>query len=53
MSELSAGAAPSTGVDAALAAIADLDGLPLAEHVVRFDEVHRVLTDALSSIDGA
>lgn len=39
-------------VGAAMAGIADLDGVPLAEHVARFDSVHRTLADALSAIDG-
>ncbi len=39
-------------VGAAMAGIADLDGVPLAEHVARFDTVHRALADALSAIDG-
>lgn len=37
----------------AIAATADLEGVPLAEHVARFDAVHRALSDALSAIDGA
>ena len=42
------------GVDsihAALIGIEDLDAVPLAEHVGRFDAVHSALTDALSAID--
>ena len=46
------GVATDGAVDAALAGIADLDGVPLAEHVARFDAVHRTLADALSAIDG-
>jgi hypothetical protein len=40
-------------VNDAVARTADLDGVPVAEHVARFDAVHRALTDALSAIDGA
>lgn len=39
------------GVRQAAERVADLDHLPLPEHVVRFDAVHATLTDALSSID--
>ncbi|GGM79585.1 hypothetical protein GCM10012275_57780 [Longimycelium tulufanense] len=38
-------------VDAALAGLVDLDTLPVADHVARFDAVHGALTDALSAID--
>jgi hypothetical protein len=41
------------GVDEAMAALADLDDVPVAEHVERFDAVHRTLAEALSTIDGA
>lgn len=34
-----------------MAGLDDLDRLPLAEHVDRFDAVHTELTSALSSID--
>jgi len=37
----------------AMAGTDELDGVPVAEHVARFDAVHQALTDALSSIDGA
>lgn len=39
-------------VEHAVAAIADLDDVPVAEHVARFDAVHRALASALSAIDG-
>ncbi|OZM70870.1 hypothetical protein CFN78_23475 [Amycolatopsis antarctica] len=42
---------PCAGVDEAVAGLGDLDNLPLAEHVERFDAVHTELTVALSSID--
>jgi hypothetical protein len=42
---------PRAGIDEAMAGIDDLDRLPLAEHVERFDAVHTELTAALSSID--
>lgn len=34
-----------------MAALDDLEQVPLAEHVERFDAVHSELTTALSSID--
>ena len=40
-------------LDDAVAGIADLDDVPVAEHVARFDAVHQALADALSAIDGA
>lgn len=48
---------PGSGQDAraaveALAATEDLASVPVAEHVARFEAVHRALSDALSSIDG-
>ncbi len=54
-----AGGAPATasdGVAAALARLAELEeleGLPTAEHVDLFDAVHRLLQDALATIDEA
>ncbi|MEV5721894.1 hypothetical protein AB0L41_49280 [Amycolatopsis mediterranei] len=42
---------PRAGIDEAVAGLDDLDALPLAEHVERFDAVHTELTAALSSID--
>ena len=47
------GSADGTAVDDAVARTAELDDLPVAEHVARFDAVHRALTEALSAIDGA
>jgi hypothetical protein len=44
---------PAAGVDEALAGITDLDQIPVADHVARFDAVHRALAEALSAIDGA
>jgi hypothetical protein len=38
-------------VDAALARLADLDELPLAAQVTVFDDVHRLLQDALTASD--
>ncbi|WP_198943038.1 hypothetical protein [Actinophytocola xanthii] len=38
-------------IDDALARTESLDGVPLAEHVGRFDAVHGALNDALSRID--
>ncbi|NYI92679.1 hypothetical protein HNR02_006054 [Amycolatopsis endophytica] len=42
---------PRDGIDRAMAALDDLEQVPLAEHVERFDAVHSELTTALSSID--
>ena len=39
-------------VDAALDRLAALDGEPLADHVAGYDEVHRLLQDALADLDG-
>lgn len=38
-------------IDAAVAGTDGLDGIPLAEHVARFDAVHVALNDALARID--
>jgi hypothetical protein len=38
-------------VDAALSRLADLDDLPLAAQVTVFDDVHRLLQDALTATD--
>ena len=38
-------------VEAALARLDALDGTPVAEHVEVFDEVHRLLQDALAALD--
>ncbi|WP_043536581.1 hypothetical protein [Saccharomonospora cyanea] len=42
---------PVAAIDGAVAALDDLDELPPAEHVERFDTVHTALSVALSSID--
>ncbi|MFD6796040.1 MULTISPECIES: hypothetical protein [Prauserella salsuginis group] len=42
---------PKAGIDDAVAALDDLDQVPVAEHVERFEAVHTELTVALSSID--
>jgi hypothetical protein len=41
------------GVDAALAPLAALAELPVAEHAAVYDEVHRGLQDALADLDQA
>jgi hypothetical protein len=40
-------------VAAALARLEQLDGSPAGEHVEVLDAVHRLLQDALASLDGA
>jgi hypothetical protein len=40
-------------VEAALAALDELDDTPVAEHVEVFDRVHRSLQDALATLDEA
>ncbi|HEY3258861.1 MAG TPA: hypothetical protein VGJ95_01105, partial [Pseudonocardiaceae bacterium] len=40
-------------VERAIAGLADLADVPVAEHVARFDAVHQALAEALSAIDGA
>ena len=50
----SAGARPSTGdarVDEAVARLADLTELPVAEHPAVFEYVHERLTEALGDLD--
>lgn len=42
---------PRAGIEEAVNGLDDLDQLPPAEHVERFDAVHTELTVALSSID--
>ncbi|QFU91447.1 hypothetical protein [Amycolatopsis sp. YIM 10] len=42
---------PRAGIDEAVSGLNELDRVPLAEHVERFDAVHTELTVALSSID--
>ena len=39
-------------VEAAVAGLAELDGLPVAEHVARYDALHGELSEALAAIDG-
>lgn len=46
-----ADADPRDGIEQAMAGLEDLDRVPLAEHVERFDAVHSELTSALSAID--
>lgn len=46
------GGMAEAAVEAAMAGITDLGGVSLAEHVGRFDAVHRTLAEALSAIDG-
>jgi hypothetical protein len=42
---------PRAGIDEAVSGLDDLESVPLAEHVERFETVHSELTVALSSID--
>lgn len=42
-----------TPVGRALDRLAELDARPVAEHVEVYDEVHRLLQDALASLDEA
>jgi hypothetical protein len=37
---------------AAAAALGELDGLPVADHVARYDALHGELSEALAAIDG-
>lgn len=46
-------AAALTGVDAALGRLDGVAQLPVEEHVAVFDEVHRLLQDALATLDSA
>ena len=41
------------GVATALTRLEGLDGTPVSEHVEVFDEVHRLLQDALATLDEA
>jgi hypothetical protein len=43
---------PTASIDYAVARLAELDSLDVAEHPARFEAVHATLTDALSAIDG-
>lgn len=45
--------APPAGVTAALEALGALEDLPVAGHVEVFDAVHRLLQDALATLDEA
>jgi hypothetical protein len=47
-------AAPAVVDDltAAAAALGELDGLPVADHVARYDALHGELSEALAAIDG-
>ena len=38
-------------VDTALERLVDLDERPIGEHVAVYDEVHRLLQDALAALD--
>lgn len=42
---------PTAAIEDAVAGLDELDGLPVAEHVARFDAVHVALNVALASID--
>jgi hypothetical protein len=39
-------------VEASVAALGELDDLPVGEHVARYDALHGELSDALAAIDG-
>jgi hypothetical protein len=43
---------PTASIEYAVARLAELDTLDVAEHPARFEAVHATLTDALSAIDG-
>jgi hypothetical protein len=47
-------AAPAVVGDlaAAAAALDDLDGFPVADHVARYDALHGELSEALAAVDG-
>ncbi len=49
----SRGSAVPPGVAQALARLTGLDGRPVGEHVEVFDGVHRLLQDALATLDEA
>ncbi|HET9138429.1 hypothetical protein [Actinophytocola sp.] len=42
---------PNAAIEEAVAGLDELDELPIAEHVARFDAVHVALNVALSTID--
>lgn len=42
---------PDVGVTSAMDGLQDLDELPVADHVARFNAVHESLTAALAGID--
>jgi hypothetical protein len=41
----------TTPVEVAVSRLEDLDDLPVGEHVAVYDEVHRLLQDALAGLD--
>ncbi|MDT7543944.1 MAG: hypothetical protein QOE99_54 [Actinomycetota bacterium] len=41
----------TTAVDLALSRLEDLEERPVVEHVAVYDEVHRLLQDALAALD--
>jgi hypothetical protein len=41
----------TTPVETALTRLDDLDELPVGDHVAVYDEVHRLLQDALAALD--
>jgi hypothetical protein len=45
------GTDPAAAIEEAVAGLDELDDLPVAEHVARFDAVHVALNVALSTID--
>ncbi|HEV8558250.1 MAG TPA: hypothetical protein VGR06_17905 [Actinophytocola sp.] len=45
------GTSPIAAIEEAVAGLDELDELPVAEHVARFDAVHVALNVALSAID--
>jgi hypothetical protein len=56
VAEAGAAGLPETGdpqVDAVLAPLAGLPRQPVAEHVARFEQVHRGLQDALAQVETA
>jgi hypothetical protein len=42
---------PVAAIEDAVAGLDELDDLPVAEHVARYDDVHTALNVALSTID--